>query len=271
MNADVLPTAKSVAELSDRWELYKRLVAGVPEDVLVEKVCIGAHWIYVEATSGLGMSMLVTGGKPGCRLTEDVRGMKLRDLAALCTSWHFIEATVGVAALNAWYSSVDVAKSNGMVYDIRGENDGFRLYADLIAGKKVTIVGHFPMIERLADTCDLTILERNPSGDDMPDPACEYIMQEQDYLFMTGITLTNKTMPRLLELAKGGPEVILVGPSVVPSPVFFDYGVVSMAGSVCLPENADLAKRAIEQCASSNVFKHGVQKMRVERPGWPRE
>ena len=266
---DKLPDAADVAALSGRWELYKRLVAGVPEDVRVRHLCIGAHWAYVEADSGIGMSMLVRGGRLGCRLLDDVAGMRLRDLAALATSWRFIEATVGVAALNAWYSCEQTAARNGMRYDANGENDGFRSYRDLVAGKKVAVVGHFPMVEKMAGICELTVLERDPHGDDTPDPACEYLMDEQDYLFMTGITLTNKTMPRLLELAReGGTAVILVGPSVVPSPIFFEYGVVSMAGSVCLPADAERAKHAIEQSATSDIFKHGVQKMRVEKPGW---
>lgn len=265
---DALPTAQSVSELSDRWELYKKLVAGVPQGIAVKHVCVCAHWVYVEAESGLGMAMLVRGGRGGMRLGVDVAGMELRDLAALCTSWHFAEASIGVAALNAWYSCEATARSNGMFYEVKGENDGLKVYGELIAGRKVAVVGHFPMVERLADTCELTVLERDPHGDDMPDPGCEYIVPDLDYLFMTGITLTNKTMPRLLELAQtGGVKTILVGPSVVPSPVFFDYGVVSMAGSVCLEENREQAKHAMELGADSAVFKRGVQKMRIERLG----
>ena len=34
--------------------------------------------------------------------------------------------------------------------------------------------------------------------DDFLDSACEYILPEQDFVFITGMTLTNKTLPRLL-------------------------------------------------------------------------
>ena len=262
-----LPTWEQVEQYSERWGLYKQLIAGVPEDIEVKQACLGAHWAYVESEAGLGMSMAVRGGAPGFRLTQRANGMKLRDLASMVTSWSFLEATLGVAALNAWYSTEEVATENGMVYDVKGENDGFRMYAKAIEGKKVTIVGHFPMIEKMADRCELTILERDPHAGDTPDPACEYILQDQDFLFMTGITLTNKTMPRLLELGDTC-ETILVGPSVVPSPVFFDYGVVSMAGSICLPQNVEAVKEAIMQNSQSEIFKRGVQKMRIEMPGW---
>ena len=255
-----------VSGYSDRWDLYKRLIGAIPEDIVVERACMGRHWCYVEAGGAMGMSMVVGGGASGFGLTQRIDGMRLRDLACQAVSWNFLEATMGGAALNTWYSSESVARSNGMIIE-DGENDGFRLYADRIKGKKVTVVGHFPLIERLADTCDLTILERVPQDGDLPDSACEYILDEQDFLFMTGITLTNKTMPRLLQLGSSC-QIILVGPSVVPSPIFFDYGVVSMAGSICLPNRMDLVRLGIEQGGTSGIFKQGVQKMRVERPDW---
>lgn len=117
--------------------------------------------------------------------------------------------------------------------------------------------------------CDLTALERAPHPGDIPDPACEYIIAEQDYLFTTGITLQNKTLPRLLELAReGGTEVIMVGPSVVPASLLFDYGVVCLASSIVLPERADKVKLAMEQGSRTSIFGAGLQKMRVEKPGW---
>lgn len=263
-----LPTWEEVEQYSDKWQLYKDLIAGIPDDVQVKHLMLGEQWAYCEAESGVGVSMMVRGGAGASRIRVAASSMKLRDLAALSTSWSFVEATAGVAALNAWYSSEPVAKANGLIID-EGENDGFRVYRKLIEGKRVTIVGHFPLIERMGDICDLTILERMPQPGDIPDPACEYIIGEQDFLFSTGITLQNKTLPRLLELAReGGTEVILVGPSVVPAPVLFDYGVVCAAGSIVLPERAENIKLAMEQGSKTSIFGQGLQKMRVEKPGW---
>ena len=263
-----LPTWETVQQLSSKWELYKKLIAGIPEDVGVKKLMLGEQWAYVEAESGIGVSMNVRGGAGGSRIDRAANEFTLRDLAALSTSWSFVEATAGVAALNAWYAAEPQARAAGMIID-EGENDGFRVYSDLVAGKRVTVVGHFPLIERMADICDLTILERMPQPGDIPDPACEYIIGEQDYLFTTGITLQNKTMPRLLELAReGGVEVIMVGPSVIPSPVLFEYGIVCLAGSVCPPDRAEQVKVAMEQGSHSNIFGRGLQKTRLEKPGW---
>ena len=118
------------------------------------------------------------------------------------------------------------------------------------------MVGHFPHVERIAKARGgiLTVLERNCTDDlDTPDPACEYMISEQDYLFMTGVTFTNKTMTRLLELARMGnkPHTVLVGPSVVPSPAFFDLGVECLAGSVVVdPEGV----RTLVERGSGQLF-----------------
>ena len=265
-----LPTAASVQAMGPKWQLYKDLVAGVPADATVLDMCVSGHWVYVEASCGTGMSMLVRGGQAGCRLMEDVEGMPLRDLAALSVSWHFLEASIGVAALNAWYSSVPQVQANGVVYEQPGDPDIFTLYRSFMDGTKVTVVGHFPHIEQLGEFYDLTVLERDPHGADTPDPACEYLVPSQDYLFMTGITLTNKTMPRLLQLAQEGDvPVLLVGPSVVPSPLFFDHGVVCMAGCVCPPEAADAVKRGIRRCAGLHPSEQGAKMMHILKPGWP--
>ena len=263
-----LPTWKTVQGLSAKWDLYKELIGGIPEDVGVKKLMLGEQWAYVEADSGVGVSMMVRGGAGSSRIDRAASDFSLRDLAALSTSWSFVEATAGVAALNAWYASEPQARAAGMIID-EGENDGFRVYRELVAGKRVTVIGHFPLIERMGDICDLTILERMPQPGDIPDPACEYIIGEQDYLFTTGITLQNKTLPRLLELAReGGTEVIMVGPSVVPTPILFDYGVVCLASSIVLDERAEKVKLAMEQGSKTSIFGAGLQKMRVERPGW---
>ena len=264
---DRIPGWVEMQQLPAQWDLYKRLVEGVPEGIAVKDVLVGNHWVLVEAESGFGMAMIVRGGRGTYGLYPNALHMELRDLAAQCVSWNFLEASVGVAALNAWYSTPENAAAIGMRIEEKGSNDGFELYRRLCAGRRVTVVGHFPLIERLADECELTVLERNPSGDDVPDPGCEYIIPHQDFTFMTGITLTNKTLPRLLQLSKQSDgSTILVGPSVVPSPVLYEYGVDCMAGSVVA--DPERARAAVMHAATSGIFSHGVQKMRVERPGW---
>lgn len=185
-------------------------------------------------------------------------------MAALSKSWNFAEATLGVAALNAWYARREVLEPFGVVYDDMGElpegcerrADAFAMYGEKMVGRRVTVVGHSPHVERIAKQRGgiLTVLERNCTDAlATPDPACEYVVPEQDYLFMTGVALNNKTMTRLLELARMGnkPHTVLVGPSVVPAPLFFDPGVECLAGSVVAdPEGV----RALVERGAGQLF-----------------
>ncbi len=223
------------------WKFYDALIDGVPEGIEVTDYCLGTHWSYLEAECGMGVSFSTSGGSKRTD-KRDLRGLQLREVAKLAKSWCFEEASLGVAALNAWYAQPELTDKLGASYDEKidlpdgtiRKIDAFELYRPEIAAKgnaKVTVIGHFPHVERISEYADLTVLERKPREEDLPDPACEYIIPEQDYLFMTGVTIINKTAPRLLTLAEGV-TTILVGPSVVLSPQLFDYGVDMLAGSV---------------------------------------
>lgn len=258
------------------WELYDKLVAGIPDDVLVTDYCFGQHWSYVQAECGMGVAYSVKGGaKRGAR--ENFRGKSLREMAELSRSWCFEDASLGMAAINAWFARREILEPLGAVFDRpasspegRKNADGFAQYsnklkADFEAGHtdKVTVVGHFPFLQRMAEYTELTILERSPSDEmDTPDPACEYIIPSQDYLFLTGITVTNKTAYRLLELGEDA-TVIMLGPSTVMNPALFDYGIDMLAGSIVAdPEKASYACKG----GADQTFAGGLQKCSILAP-----
>lgn len=234
------------------WKLYNRLIGGIPDDLVVRDYCLGTHWSYVEADCGMGVSFTCKGGaKRACK--QDLRGVPLRAMAELAKSWCFEEATLGVAALNAYYARKELLDPLGATYDEPVElpdgtvrkMDAFELYRPRIersAGRRVTVIGHFPHVDRIAAYADLTVLERNCTQElDTPDPACEYVLPGTDFAFITGVTLINKTAPRLLELAKNA-TTVFVGPSVIMTPSLFEQGADALAGSVVAdPEKARFA------------------------------
>ena len=222
------------------WHLYNMLIDGVDEGPVVTDYCLGTHWSYVEADCGMGVAWTAPGGAPRT-YKGDLRGMKLRDMAKLAKSWNFAEATLGVAALNAWYARRELLDPLGAVYDepvdlpdgTRRKMDAFEMCAPQMQGKNVVVVGHFPHVERIVEYGgNLTVLERNVrDAMDTPDPACEYVLPYADFAFFTGVTFINKTATRLLELARNA-HTVMVGPSVVMAPSLFEYGVDTLAGSV---------------------------------------
>ena len=67
------------------WRLYDALIDGIPDDVAVTRLCLGAAWTYVESESGMGVAMTCTGG--GAPTTESpLVGRPLREVAGLAKS-----------------------------------------------------------------------------------------------------------------------------------------------------------------------------------------
>ncbi|WP_302392962.1 DUF364 domain-containing protein [Eggerthella sinensis] len=234
------------------WALYNHLIEGIPEDLAVRDYCLGTHWSYVEADCGMGVSFTCKGGAKRA-YKQDLRGTSLRTMAQLAKSWCFEEATLGVAALNAFYARKELLDPLGATYDEPVElpdgsvrkMDAFEMWRPRIERaerKNVTVIGHFPHVHRIAEYANLTVLERNCTQElDTPDPACEYVLPSADYAFITGVTIINKTAPRLLELAKRA-TTVFVGPSVVMTPYLFEQGADMLAGSVVAdPEKARFA------------------------------
>ena len=237
--------------MTDAWSLYDRMIAQVPEDALVRRVVMGAHHCLVEAECGTGVAALHRGGAR-LRMERGWAGRPLRELAAGAKSWDFEVASVGVAALNAWHNQRGRLGALGLVEDAES-TDPFvflapvaaRMAAEKSDGSRprAVVVGHFPHLAAIAEHADVVVLERSARADtDLPDTACEYLLPGADLVVMTGMTLANKTMPRLLELSRGALTCV-VGPSATICAPVQEAGADLIAGSVAA--DSELAREVV--------------------------
>lgn len=218
------------------WEIYDRLINGINEEIVITQAVMGKVWTAIKAIDENGqvyggMCMTVLGHNPNHNIANLMIGKTLKEVAAYSKSWNFSEASIGIAAINAFYNTRERALAQNAVVDGLEKNDAFETAKSKVAGKNVAVIGHFPFLERLKDICNLMVLERKPSEDDYPDSACEYILPQCDYVFITGVTLINKTLPRLLQICQNA-KIHLVGPSVSMAPFMFEYGVDVLDGSI---------------------------------------
>lgn len=219
------------------WELYERLIEPIPDDVPVDEILVGTSCTMVRAGGAAGAAANQRLESRPRILGEGEWEQELtwRQAASLINSWNFLEAGIGAAAINAYYNRKDVLMNGIAAYEgvkILESCDTFAAPGDGLAGKKVATIGHFHYAERyLKKAGELFVLERDPREGDYPDTACEYILPGMDYIYITGFTLVNKTLPRLLELGKNA-RVVLVGPSVPMAPVLFEFGVRELAGTL---------------------------------------
>lgn len=239
------------------WQIYDDLVNEIPNDLTVLECMVGASWTLVRSERGLGIVKTIRGGKQGSKLSN-IAGMQLKKLAAYSKSWSMLEASLGMAAINsAFNNSSQVMDITGNQIDKSNDPEkynAFKILEPNMKDKKVAVIGHFPGIDKLNEICELSILERDPQPGDYPDFACEYLLPEQDFVFITGTAFTNKTMPRLLQLSKKA-DIVLVGPSVPISKILFNYGVKLIASFVVVEQ--ELIWKAVQEGKKMNIFKSG--------------
>ena len=244
------------------WEIYDELINGIPESWKAEEIARGSAVSYVKSGGGIGIAGSTNYDYRMPMFTKNMEGMPLREVAECVKSWNFYEASVGLAAINAYYNNPEVARAAGVPVgdSMHVEDriyDPFIMSQNEIRGKKVAIVGHFPFIETLFDpVCDMKIIAGEvPWEGDYPPSAAEYLLPESDFVFIRSSCFVEKTLPRFLELSKSAQKVTIVGPSTVLAPVLFDYGVHDLSGYVI--KDSERAMRMIRGAENGKIFSTG--------------
>lgn len=245
----------------DYDRLYDDLIAGIPEDAPVDDLICTHYTAVVVSRGGMGLGEFMDefDTRP---MTEpgNKKNLTLRQLAEGIKSWNMTEAAIGQAAINAYYNSKEMAQENGIFLtdSLHSEDrtaDPFITYQKAVREKKVTVVGHFPYLSELFEpVCDLSIIEAYPEAGDYPDQAAEYLIPGSDFVFLGPLTLIDKSLPRLLQLAEGA-FIGMVGPASVLSPVLFRYGVDEMDGFVI--KDNDIAYRLLKEQESLKIYSSG--------------
>ena len=251
------------------WEIYDRLIAGIPEDWKAEEIVRGSSYTYVKSGNGIGIAEIKSYEYRMPLFTKNMEGASLREVAACIKSWNFYEASVGLAAINAYYNNIEVAKEAGVKIgdSMHVEDriyDPFIMSQNEVRDQKVTIIGHFPHIMTLlAPICEMKIIAGEiPQDDDYPVPAADYLLPESDFVFIGSSSFIEKTLPRYLALSKNAKKVTLVGPSTTLAPLLFEYGAADLSGFVV--KDFSRAIRLIKGAENGKMFSTG-QKVSFKR------
>jgi len=244
------------------WEIFDKLIVGIPEEWKVEEIVRGSDYSYVKSGNSIGIGGLLYYDYRKPIFTKNLEGASLREVAECIKSWNFFEASVGLAAINAYYNNLEVVKKAGVAIgdSMHVEDriyDPFIMSQNEIRGKKVTVLGHFPHIETLFEPiCEMKIIAGTvPQEGDYPFAAVEYLLPESDFVFIGSACFIDKTLPRLLELSKNAQKVTIVGPSTTLAPILFDYGVNDLSGFVV--KDFKKAIRIIRGAENGKIFSTG--------------
>jgi uncharacterized protein (DUF4213/DUF364 family) len=178
-----------------------------------------------------------------------------RDLAQIVYSESLLEAAIGMATINSLLE-VDLESCT--------EINAAEVILQKGEGKRVAIVGHFPFLSRVREKAKaLWVIEKNPREGDFNETEADRFIPQADVVALTGTSLTNHTLPHLLELCDPNAFIIMLGDTVPLSPVLFDYGVHALSGTRVI--DADLALKCVSQGANFRQIK-GTKKLTMTRP-----
>lgn len=248
-------------------EILDQLLATLPDAPVLE-LRVGAFWTAVVVNTGhreqCGLASTLRrgghhhGGGPEVPEAGRLLERTARQLAGLARSPNPMEASIGMAAINALLP--------------RLEEQWLALNAEEViaqhgAAKRVTVVGHFPFISQLkAQVGQLWVLEQHPRGTDLPAEAATEIIPQADVVAITGVTLINHTFEKLMALCRPEATILLLGPSTPLSPLLFEYGLDLLSGSVV--EEVEPVLRAVSQGANFRQVKRlGVRLVTMRKVG----
>jgi uncharacterized protein (DUF4213/DUF364 family) len=243
-------------ELSAKWHIYDHLIDSVPSQATAADAVFGDYWVAIlSSLGGAGLAHILPQKDPQKNLGPvDLIGRPLKDIAQMVKSWDETQTAAGLAAVTASANSALLAQGLSPQSVLAGQA-AFDHYLELSKNKKVAVIGHFPHLETLKTVAkEFYILERNPEPGDLPDTAAEYLLPDMEVVFITGSSLVNKSLPRLLELSQKA-RVGLVGPSVPLLPSLFNFSIRSLSGTI-FNDYPQVAKAVVEGKTTS-LFKYG--------------
>ncbi|MGD0959599.1 MAG: DUF364 domain-containing protein [Methylomonas sp.] len=239
--------------------IYELLLDYCSSDAVVDNLIIGLVWTFCLSrglpSAGLAMSPGLTTRTltwPGALL-----GKPITDLAAWITEWEPYKATVAMAAINSCLNSRPLPES--LVLGSMAEFPNLAVFDHFLPqllGKRVVVIGRYPGIERYEQHMRLSILERQPNACDLPDSACEFLLPQADWVFLTASSIPNKTFPRLVELSVNA-KTVLMGPTVPWLPQLHEFGIDYLAG-VEVYDNYTL-QHTVAQGGGVRIFGNGLR------------
>ncbi|MGZ8183436.1 MAG: Rossmann-like domain-containing protein [Methylobacter sp.] len=238
--------------------IYELLLDYCSGDAVVDDLMIGMVWTLCRNShNGLGLAM-----SPGLTTRTldwpgSMKGKPLVDLAIWIREWNPYQATVAMAAINSCLNSRPLPKS--VPVEQNGDHANlavFDYFLSELQGKNVAVIGHYPGIERYREQMQLSVLEKQPVPGDLPAAACEYILPNADWVFLTASSIPNKTFPRLAELS-GSAKTVLMGPTVPWLPQLHEFGIDYLAGTEIT--DADDLYRTAAEGGGVRIFSHGLR------------
>jgi len=216
-------------------DVLEQIINSLPQDdIPVEDVRVGPFLTAVRLAGSrppydlprCGLASSLAQHNPGeehaLKHVGRFKELTARELAGFLKSENPLEASLGMAAVNALLELPDTCFQGRDVLDI---------FVEIAQDQPSAVIGHFPFVQRLRSSInELHVLELRPREGDLPADQAEEILPKCRAVILTATTLLNRTYSQILPLCREA-FTVMMGPSTPASPVLFDYGVDVLAGS----------------------------------------
>ena len=81
------------------WELYDRLIAGIPEDLVVDEYIPGRHFSFLRSGELSGVAHFTKGTSRPPVFPDGPVGQSLKKVAEQAKSWNMEEAMMGMPGI----------------------------------------------------------------------------------------------------------------------------------------------------------------------------
>jgi uncharacterized protein (DUF4213/DUF364 family) len=245
--------------MSHPKHLYELLLDYCSSNARVDSLTIGLVWTLCQSSqqnaAGLAMSPAIS--TRTLPWSGELAGKAITDVAAWILEWEPYKATVAMAAINSCINSRPLPSSLALENSLEFPNLAvFDYFLPQLQDKKVVIIGRYPGIERYRKHMQLTVLERQTQEGDLPDAAAEFLLPQADWVFITASAITNKTFPRLAELASQA-KTVLMGPTTPWLPQLHEFGIDYLAGVEVMDGQALL--QTVAQGGGVRIFSQAVR------------
>jgi uncharacterized protein (DUF4213/DUF364 family) len=218
-------------------EILRELLDSVAEDCSIGPSVIGSHLIAVTSRRvGLAANLKGYGDEASTDFAEELKNLEGgngKELAGWVLRDQWLEAGIGMAALNSLIKARP---------ELLSELNAKHLIGAKATGKNLAVVGHFPFVEKLRPSVQyLWVIEKQPRTGDLSEEEGFLVLPEADVVAITGSSLINHTLQRIIGCCKPGSFRIMLGPSTPLSRILFDFGLDAIGGCLVEEERSVLA------------------------------
>ena len=243
--------------MSNPKAIYDLLLDYSNKNTAIEEIIIGLTWTMCKA-EGIGLCMSPAIPTRTLSWSGTLVNRTLTDIASWLRSWDSYQATVGMACVNAAINSYSSLPQKGLPLSLPGSSNlaVFEYFLPQLRGKRVSIIGRYPGLNRYESEMEINVIELNPGPRDFPSPASEYLLPQSEWVFLTATSIANKTFPRLVELARNA-TLVLMGPTVPWLGELAEFGIDYLAGVAVT--NPMALRQTVAEGGGVRIFETGVE------------